>query len=180
MGTLNSTFSAQDVDTLIEAVGDWEQLGMGEYHMLQMVRQIPNLPEDHEAHEYVKHLKEQFENRRQEIEATRRTRQERSVFLKAKLMLIRQDMTVDQIFEMATDSSTVAAPAPKEAPVKRAAPATEQLTGDAALLRHLRIAEFFIKDLGVQSHYEAFVKEHADDPQFDEPAAESESTEPTG
>ena len=165
MSSLDSKFTRNDVDTLIEAMGDWESLGNQEFHVLNMVKNAPMPPEDHEAHEYMAQLKDHFKRREKEIKDNRVTRQEQAVFLKAKLMLIRRDMAVEQLFEMATTGpADMAAPAPVEAPQ----PTVEATNGNgshkpkSASRRKLELAEEFIKDLGVWAHYEKFLAERAE------------------
>lgn len=167
MGELTSKFSRDDVETLIEAMGDWEALGNQEYTLLQMIKGAPLPPEDHEAYEYMQHIKDHFKRRERDIMDGRLTRQEKSVFLKAKLMLVRRDLTINKLFEMAAEApvdiekmsdwekpvvedKTVEAPeAAIKIPVKS--------SGDVA--KRLEMAEFFIKDLGVWGHYEKFLAE---------------------
>jgi hypothetical protein len=169
MGELTSKFSRDDVETLIEAMGDWEALGNQEYTLLQMIKGAPLPPEDHEAFEYMQHIKDHFRRREREIMDGRLTRQEKSVFLKAKLMLVRRDLGINKLFEMAAEGPFDAekmsdwekpkpvvenetVKAPEEAikiPVKS--------SGDVA--KRLEMAEFFIKDLGVWGHYEKFLAE---------------------
>lgn len=155
MGELTSKFSRDDIETLLEAMNDWETLGGQEFHLMNMVKSAPMPPEDHEAYDMVAAIKEHFQKREKDIKDSRVTRQELAVFLKAKLMLVRRDMSIDQLFEMAVEtkpevksevgcSETIVAPiAPEE---------------KNALAR----AEFFIKDLGVWDHYQSFLKSDKD------------------
>ena len=165
MSELTSKFTRDDIETLIESIGDWEMLGNQEWHLLNMIKNAPLPPEDHEAFDYMQQIKDHFRKREREIEDSRVTRQEKAVFLKAKLMLVRRDMGIDQLFEMAADTLPTEAPAPPEkAPVMSGAPAESGVkipvsTPDADLKRRLELAEFFIEDLGVKDHYERFLAE---------------------
>lgn len=167
MGELTSKFSRDDVETLIEAMGDWEALGNQEYTLLQMIKGAPMPPEDHEAFEYMQHIKDHFRRREREIVDSRLTRQERSVFLKAKLMMVRRDLGINQLFEMAATPDVAATepqpelePQPEPQPESSTdSPVQEKKSMSGDLHSRLKIAEFFIKDLGVWAHYEKFVAE---------------------
>jgi hypothetical protein len=60
-------------------------------------------PEDHEAFEPFQYLRNMFKQREKEIERNRTMRQEKAVFLKAKLMLARQDMDVNSLFDFSSE-----------------------------------------------------------------------------
>lgn len=156
MSSLDSKFTQKDLETLIEAMGDWESLGNHEFHVLQMVKNIPMPPEDHEAFEFIQKLKEHFRNREREINDSRRDRQEQAVFLKAKLMMARKELEIEQVFDMAANIDVSSAPskAPQESP--SADTVAPSATGSDAEKR-LADAEFFIKDLGVWDHYQTFL-----------------------
>jgi hypothetical protein len=153
---LSSKFSRDDIETLIEAIDDWEMINNQEFHILQMVKNAPLPPENHESYEYIEKIKEHFSEREKSIKASRQVRQEKSVFIKAKLIMVRRDLAVDQLFEMAVDDKPSTDVAFKESPVRRKKPSkaeTEDLTAK------LEAAEYFLKDLGVWDHYQRFLKE---------------------
>ena len=152
MGELNSKFGRDDIETLLEAISDWESSGNQEWHLLNIVKNTPMPPEDHEAFEMVYAIKEHFKQREKDIKESRITRQERAVFLKAKLMLVRRDMGINQLFEMATEN---AAGAGAEAAPVEVAPTSQ----DSEVAQRLELAEFFIKDLGVWDHFQKFLAE---------------------
>ena len=160
MGVLESKFSRVDLDTLIEAMGDWEAVGNHDYHVLNIIKNMPMPPEDHEAYEYAKDIKEHFLKREREINDRRAMRQEKATLLKAKLMLVRADMAVSQLFEMSVDGTTPTAPAPKEnvAPVVQPQGGVDILPSDEFKAK-LELAEFFIRDLGVWDHYAKYLSE---------------------
>ncbi len=167
MSSFDSRFSRSDIETMIEAVGDWESLGNNEFHALQMVKNIPVPPEDHEGYEYIQNLKDYFRRREKEINDSRMTRQEKAVFIKTKLMLARRDSAVNELFDMAADAVAVGADADTKARATSAAPAAtnddEKMAEVAVLRRKLELAEYFINDLGVQKHYDAFLAEKANE-----------------
>jgi hypothetical protein len=147
MGTLSSSLDRADIETLIEAMGDWEAIGNHEFHVLNMVKNAPIPPEDHEAHEFITNIKSHFKEREKDIKATREVRQEKAIFTKAKLALIKKDLGINELF----DNAAAECEAEQRAgPVKKM---TKQEKNALAL------AEEFIKDLGVQSHYEKFLAE---------------------
>tara|TARA_Y100000034_G_C6845233_1_gene382845 strand:- start:332 stop:850 length:519 start_codon:yes stop_codon:yes gene_type:complete len=170
MSELSSKFTRDDLETLIDSIGDWEQLGNQEWHLLNMIKNAPMPPEDHEAFEHMQGIKNHFRSREREIEDSRQTRQEKAVFLKAKLMLVRRDMGIDQLFEMAAEASSPQEPAPVEkvpVPVSTERSDSEGVkipvkdSGNEAQ-GSLELAEFFIRDLGVWDHYQKFLAEKQD------------------
>lgn len=163
MGELTSQFSREDIETLIEAVGDWEVLGNQEFHIMQMIRNVPLPPDDHEAYDAMVQIKEHYRKREREIQKTRAVRQEHAVFLKAKLMLVRKDLGISQLFNMASHVDLSAKPqAVPEAAEADDRPTREACRADAS--DRLELAEFFIKDLGVWDHYQKYLSEKAREP----------------
>lgn len=153
MAELTSKFTREDLETLIEATGDWEMLGNREYQMLEMIRGAPMPPEDHEAYEIMSQIKEHYKKREREINASRQVRQERAVFLKAKLMLVRMELGTSQLFDMAASVDA------SQNPAKPAEKATTAASSEAD--EALKLAEFFIKDMGagVWDYYQKFLQE---------------------
>ena len=160
MSELKSSFSRDDIETLIESMDNWESMGNQEFHLMNMIKNSPMPPVDHEAYEHMEHIKEHFRNRERDIEATKHVRQEKAVFLKAKLMLARRDLTIDQLFEMATEdemqSMSVDGDNPQTVTPEHDHTST---TTHKSLDSSLELAEFFIKDLGVWDHYQKFLKD---------------------
>jgi hypothetical protein len=172
MSELKSSFTRDDLETLIESMDFWESMGNQEFHLMNMIKNAPMPPDDHEAFDSMNQIKEHFRNRERDIEATRQTRQEKAVFLKAKLMLVRRDLSIDQLFDMATEVT----PEVQSAPVERVAPAEAVVeSAEAVEISELPVvskvesnldssleqAEFFIKDLGVWDHYQKFLADKA-------------------
>jgi len=169
MASLESEFTRDDIETLIESMSDWEMIGNQEYHLMQMIRNAPMPPEDHEAFEMMEHIKDHFRAREKEINESRVTRQEKAVFLKAKLMMARRDMGINQLFDFAAGADAPQRPseavqtpepvAPRSAPQesKKAVKVHVKAAGDAK--EALQMAEHFIRDLGVWDHYQKFLKE---------------------
>lgn len=156
MSGLSSEFTRDDIETLIESVGDWEAVGNHEYHVFNMVKSVPMPPEDHEAFEPISQIKDYFKGREKEIKQSRITRQEKAVFLKAKLMLVRRDLGINKLFDMAANSkdATESLP-PKESGSTTFVPES----GLETVKKQLQLAEDFIKDLGVFAHYEKFLED---------------------
>lgn len=159
MGELSSKFSRDDIETLIESMGDWEMVGEQDYHLLQAIEDSPIPPDDHEAYEIMVRIKEHYRQRKQRIIDHRAVRQEKAVFLKAKLMLIRKDMAIDSLFEVEEDKN---APKPLPRPATVSEPSEEGNDIWAKQAKALNLAEFFIKDLGVWDHYQKFLAERAE------------------
>jgi hypothetical protein len=149
MVELSSKFSRPDIETLIDALGDWELVGTQDYSLLQMIESSPMPPEDHEAYEMVVQVKEHYRNRKKDILASRAIRQEKAIFLKAKLLLVRNGMEIEDLFEMEPDPTV-----PAQIPVQATVPVTTGLS--------LELAEYFIRDLGVWDHYQKFLAEKSE------------------
>jgi hypothetical protein len=147
---------------------------------MNMVKNAPLPPEDHEAFEMMNHIKSHFQKREKNIKDSRELRQEAATLLKAKLIVVKRDMGIEQLFEMATEidpseapTEATKAPEPEatETPEQTPEPTTEVVepTSErvekviehvdeyASVLEKLERAEFFIKDLGVWDHYEKFL-----------------------
>ena len=170
---LDKKFTKQDIETLIGAMDDWEMVGNQEYHVLHMIKNAPMPPEEHEAFDAFSKIKNYFRNREKDILASRSVRQEKAIFLKAKLLMIRQDVDDGMFVDMAINSD----PTPH---VQKNLPSTDTSLGDATqeenravqhegyenpltnitqVLIKLKQAEFFIKDLGVWEHFQKFLSE---------------------
>lgn len=152
MTDLSSKFTRDDVETLIESVGDWELLGNQEFHVMQMIRNAPMPPEDHEAYEAFQQIKDWYAEREKTILQSKAMRQEKAVFLKAKLMLVRKDMDIHDLFEMASDD-------PQTDKVVTNPPYQQPKSPAPGLEKKLELAEYFIRDLGVWEHYTKFLTE---------------------
>lgn len=167
MAELVSKLTREDIETLIEAMGDWEMIGNHEFHVMSMIKNAPMPPEDHEAYDIMAQIKEHYRKRAKEIEASRVVRQEKAVFLKAKLMLARKDLGINQLFDLAANTDPNSPmPTPKVAEEGGFEPATNGKavkvpvqTSDGDAQKKLEAAEFFIKDLGVWDHYRKFLQE---------------------
>lgn len=141
MDALVSKFSMYDIETLIEAMGDWEMVGNHDFHVLNMIKNAPMPPEDHEAYEVMSQIKEVFRVREKDILASRSLRQEKAIFLKAKLLMVRSKLTSGQLFDMSENVEV------------------SKLPKNTDVANRLEQAEFFIKDLGVWDHFQKFLKE---------------------
>lgn len=151
--TFDSRFNRDDIETLIEAMGDWEMVGNHDFHLLTMIKNAPMPPEEHEAYEVMNQIKDVFRSRERDILASRALRQEKSIFLKAKLLMIRGEVGIDKLFDMAEhcDSATaLKVDSPKIASKKLATDTEKQL----------ELAQFFIKDLGVWDHFQKFLQDN--------------------
>ena len=149
MSELSSKFSREDIETLLEAMNDWEAVSSQEWHLMNMIKSAPMPPEDHEAFDMVQHVKDYFRNREKDINDSRVTKQEKACFLKAKLMMVRRDLGINQLFEMATEDVPVDASAPKES-----AEATQPVSVSPSALER---AEYFIRDMGIWEYYQKFL-----------------------
>lgn len=162
MSNLDSNLNSDDLETLLEATNDWEMLGNNDFYTLNMVKTVPLPAEDHETYRFISHIKEHFRSREKDIKAARAVRQEKAVFLKAKLMMLKRDLGITQLF----DEAQVV---PERGFVMKAsADHTIKLSDDEiqraedltnAIDKDLKRAEEFIKDLGVWEHYQKFCLE---------------------
>lgn len=152
MGELKSSFSRDDIETLIDAMTDWESIGNHEYHVMQMVKGHPLPEQDDDSFEFVKKIKEHFRKREKEIKSERMLRQEKAILVKAKLVLLRQEGGINKLFEVAAEAAEEAAP--QEEPSSSEGRVTKL---SAVQQNRLELAEFYIKDLGVWDMYQKFL-----------------------
>jgi len=152
MATLDSSFTREELETLIEAMGDWEALGNQEWSFAQLLKSAPMPPEDHEAYDVMHQIKDHFKNKEKEINASRAMRQETAVFLKAKLMLARRDCDINKLFDFANCAASQ--------PIQPKQPFVPSSSEDInSSEKKLTLAEHFIYDLGSEtwSQYETFL-----------------------
>ena len=157
MAELSSKFSRDDIDVLIDAMGDWESIGNHEYNVMHMVKNYPMPDRDEESYDFVKNIKEHFRKREKEIKNERSVRQERAILVKAKLVLLRQEAGINQLLDVAIRNDEE--PAPKEA---------SSVTLTEADQNRLELAEFYIKDLGVWDMYQKFLVDRGVNPSVDD------------
>lgn len=150
MSNLDSNLNSDDLETLLEATNDWEMLGNNDFYTLNMVKAVPLPSEDHETYNFIRDIKDRFRSREKDIKAARAVRQEKAVFLKAKLMMLKRDLGITQLFDEAQVST------PEKGIVMTASGHTIQLSDEN---KELIRAEEFIKDLGVWEHYQKFCLE---------------------
>lgn len=193
MDELVSKFTRQDIETLLEAMGDWETMGNQEYHFLQLIKSAPMPPENHEAYQAFKSIKKHFKRREEQIKFEREVRKENATLLNAKLIMTKRKVAVNELFDMAANFD-LSSPPPKPKPALaevdddddivltnpvpvdgEVGPGPVPSDSQTKLLdqfkKKLELAEFFIKDLGVQAHYEKFLKnrEEEDKKSLDQP-----------
>jgi hypothetical protein len=158
---MSSQFNRDDIEVLIDSIGDWEMHGNQEYNIAQMIKNIPMPDEDHPQYDVVREAKEHFRRREKLIIQQRADRQEKAVFIRAKLFLTRREVNVNQVFDMAADFSD----APLTPQVEEELVSTPDVDSAPKSLskeaedykKRLELAEFFIKDLGVDANYRAYL-----------------------
>lgn len=150
MAELNTNFTKEDIETLIEAMGDWEYQSSQDYILLNMLKKMPMPTEDHASHAFMQDLRQQYLDREREILRNRDVQQEKAVLLKAKLILARQDASINRLFDMAAAVSPTSS---------NHVPQNEQNENVEQLKSRLSLAEEFIKDMMIWSHFEKFVAE---------------------
>jgi hypothetical protein len=141
--TIDASFNSQDMETLLEAMDIWESNGTIESTVLDYVKKIPVPKENKEAAKYIGEIKEFWVGQEKDILSRRDVIREKAIFLKAKLMQAKITKGIDQLFNT-PDSVAAEAQATPTLPVKKG---------------KLRLAEEFIRDLGVWSHYEKFLED---------------------
>jgi len=165
MAFLDSKLTNDDLNTLVEAMSDWESIGNHEYHLMNAVRSAIMPPEDSESHEFVKMVKDHYRAREKEIKDTRLVRQERAVFLKAKLMLARSSNAVEQLFDQA--STPVEEKPQIVQPGQVLEGAGSELTQEERtqtveapsdkLVKEHELALRYMKECGIWGHWEKFL-----------------------
>jgi len=141
MGSLDSTFVQADIETLIEAMDEWESLANREFAIAQMVKSIPLPPTEDPSYELIYALKEQFRLREKEINASKAMKQETATLLKAKLFLAKRDAAVNQLFDFAQSMGV------------KGGSEVEELT------RRLKLAEQYMQEVGIFPRYQKFLEE---------------------
>lgn len=158
MSVLKAELTSDDFEILIEAMDDWEMIGNHEFHVMSAVKNAPMPPEDMEEHyEAMARLKEVFRKREKEIKETRQVRQERAILTKARLVMIKQDLAIGNLFNAA--SCPPPTQADKASSETCCAESAEATSPTCELQAKLDIAEDFIRDLGVWGHYEKFISD---------------------
>ena len=104
MATLNSNLTTEDLEVLIEAMDEWEHIGNGDFAVMMYAKNIPLPSENEESYEAVKKLKEHFVDNEKKIILARDVRREKATFLKAKLLMGRQEIGVNRFFEEGTQN----------------------------------------------------------------------------
>lgn len=188
MSELSNKFTHEDIETLIEAMNDWENIGTQEWQIAKQLKKIPMPPKNHEAYPYIASIKQHFAKRSEEINRTKNIKEEKAVLMKAKLMLVRRELAANQLFNM-VENVDPNSPLPQEAPeavdsenyedeeygdfieelnelsneddIEPPKPiAKKKNVANAA--KKLEQAEYFIRDLGVWDHYMSFLKSTSD------------------
>jgi hypothetical protein len=131
----NNKFTLEDIEIMIESIGEWEESGNGDYNFLKLIKNAPLPSEDHEKFDEIIKIKNYFKNFEKEILQNRNNRQEKAIFLKAKIIMARNS----GIMEVENSNKN------KES--------------FNSIKKKLKLTEEFISDLGVQKHYEKFLKE---------------------
>jgi len=158
---IDTKITSQDLETLIEAMGDWESTGNHEFHIMNAVKNAILPAEENESYEFVKQVKDHFAKREKQIKADRSVRQEKAIFLKAKLMWHKSQGGIQQIFEDARQP--VAQPlsaSEEEAMLFPGLETTEtkpQNVDMSSAAAKLKLAERFIEECGIRTHYEKFL-----------------------
>lgn len=153
---LEGKLTPEDVEVLIESMDFWETSGNREFHIMQMFKNMPLPEQDHEAYEPVKEAKQYFAARERDIKADRSLRKEKATILKAKLMLMRSDMTVDRVFDNAVEDHPVKAPKTRQSPVD--CEGTNSVEPDkTSKSDKLKKAELFLDQKGIKGYYEKFL-----------------------
>lgn len=158
MGQLDSVLNHDDLETLLESMGDWETIGNHEFHVMNWVKNAQMPPQDSEAYEFMVKIKDQFKQREKEIKDMRMLRQEKAIFLKAKLMLIRRDMGIDQLFDNAARAAAMSPPVPQKETAVQVQPDTAIAVVEEKQDR-LAKAEQYIREVGIWNNYQKFLEE---------------------
>lgn len=164
MGTLEGKLNANDIEILIESVDSWETSGNRDFHIMNMVKNAMMPDRDDDSYEFIKQVKDHFISREREIKADRSLRQEKATLLKAKLMLMRDDIGIDQLFEESSEP-VAKMPMPKKVfkkPVKDDEPkivkSENAETPDSS--EKLALAESFLDQVRITSYYQAWLDLH--------------------
>ncbi len=157
MKTLQAALNMSDVETLLEAVADWENLGNQDYFMMQQVKNmpIPSEEENEYLHKVLTSLKQHFADQEKSIKMARQIREEKSVFVRAKLLMIKQSVAANMLWSNPDDAGVGdTIPTQKKEVVVNTTSSIEDYKAkyDEAVR--------FITEVGILSHYEKFLKEN--------------------
>ena len=96
-----------DLELLTECVDAWQEMGNRDRYIMNYVNNIVLPNEDDESYEPILKLKEHFRERKNDILASQKMRDRKATFVKAKLMMLQEDMDINQLFDDATTASPV-------------------------------------------------------------------------
>lgn len=118
MSELKGELNSDDLQVLMEAMDHWER---GEQHTLQMCKILRAIPEGEELDRLLEETvpesirdslraqviseKRQVDSKEKEAKANLEIRREKSILLRAKLILMKQSAAVDQLFSGSSEDS---------------------------------------------------------------------------
>jgi hypothetical protein len=98
---LEEEFTPQDLDTILDALDEWETKDVELLELIEKLKHIPDPPEDAnpEYREYFLEFKKHMLSQEHKARSNKKQRRERAVLLKAKIILMNQSRAADKLFD---------------------------------------------------------------------------------
>jgi len=105
---LDGEFTPQDLDTLLDALDEWETKDVELLELIEKLKHIPDPPEDanEQYRETFLEFKKQMLSQEPKARSNKKQRREKAVLLKAKIILINQSRAADKLMEEAQSTSS--------------------------------------------------------------------------
>ena len=172
MKNLQASLGMADLEVLLEAMSEWENLGNHDYYMMQQVKNMP-IPTEEESEQWNKiitQLKSHYANREKTIKSDKQVREEKAVFTRAKLMMIRQAVAANMLWNNPEDAGS---DEPAPAPVKKVAPPIPKKEMED-FKRKYEIAVEYMTDMKIMKFFEPYLEEHLKEVPANETVEESD------
>jgi hypothetical protein len=98
---LEADFTEQDLQTMLDALDDWEMQDMGFLELIDKIKHIPNPPED-SSPDYVEaftEFKKHMLSQEDKVRKNRNIRREKATLLKAKIILMNQARAAEKFLD---------------------------------------------------------------------------------
>jgi len=97
---IDSDLTTEELDTLIEALDDWEKSESHTIEFIEVLKKIPDPDTEDNPHmEQFIDFKRHMVSKESDLKKDKRIRREKAIFLKAKLLLLTQSKVVDRFCE---------------------------------------------------------------------------------
>lgn len=153
MKDLKASLGTADLEVLLEAMQEWENLGNHDYYVMQQVRNMP-IPSEEESEQWNKiitQLKAHYSEREKTIKSDKQVREEKAVFTRAKLMMIRQAVASNKLWNNPEDAGL-----DEPTPARKVVSKVEM----EDFKRKYEIAVAYMTDMKIMKFFEPYLEEH--------------------